>query len=95
MPFILLMIGFFFTATIKEPITSIVYVLHKIKFNVYMSIFSLILNLMFNILFVKLFGMIGVSISTLVISILCAVISIIYVRNVVKSEKNDFIGENK
>lgn len=91
MPFILLMIGFFFTATIKEPITSIAYVLHKIKFNVYMSIFSLIFNLILNILFVKLFGVVGVAISTLIINILCALISIIYIKKVLKEDRDCFI----
>ena len=87
-PFIILIIGFFFTATFKNLLTNIIFCLHKIWFGVMLNIVSMIVNVILDIIFVWMFGYIGVGIATLIINILSSIISVIYFRKCIKELEN-------
>lgn len=89
-PFIILTIGFFFTATFKNLLTNIIFCLHKIWFGVMLNIVSMIINVILDIVFVWIFGYIGVGIATLIINVLSSIIAIIYFKKCIKDlEKNN------
>ena len=89
-PFIILTIGFFFTATFKNLLTNIIFCLHKIWFGVMLNIVSMIINVILDIVFVWIFGYIGVGIATLIINVLSSIIAIIYFKKCIKElEKNN------
>lgn len=89
-PFTILMIGFFFTATIKSLLTNLIYCLHKIWFSVILNIVSMIINAILDVIFIFLFGYIGVALATLIINILSSVIAVIYYKKCIR----ELNGEN-
>lgn len=88
-PFIILTIGFFFTATFKNLLTNIIFCLHKIWFGVMLNIVSMIINVILDIVFVWIFGYIGVGIATLIINVLSSIIAIIYFKKCIKELENN------
>ena len=83
-PFIFLMIGFFFTATFKLFLGNVIYSFHKIGFSVALNVILVLINVILDILFINLFGYVGVAISTMTINIIASIISIIYYRYCMK-----------
>ena len=83
-PFIILMIGFFFVATIKNLFGNIIYSLHKVWFSVWLNIISMIINVILDVIFIKIFGFIGVAISTMIINVFTSIASIIYFNICIK-----------
>lgn len=83
-PFILLLIGFFFVATIKNFFGNIIYSFHKVKFSIVLSTTAIILDVIFNIILIKIFGFVGVAISTMAIDVITSLISILYLKKCVK-----------
>lgn len=86
LPFIILIIGFFFTATFKIPCNNVLYALRKLKFNLYITITSGVLKIVLNLLFIRMWGTIGVAITTTLINILSSLLGICYIRKVLKKE---------
>jgi len=89
LPFIILMIGFFFNATFKIPTNNILYSMRKLKFNLMVTISASILNFILNIIFIDLIGANGAAISTMMINIISSILLIYYVRKALKGEKNE------
>ena len=87
LPFVILIIGFFFTATFKSLLTNIIFCLHKIWFGVMLNIVSMIVNVILDIIFIWIFGYIGVGIATLIINIISSLIAIIYFRKCIHDLK--------
>lgn len=87
LPFSILMIGFFFNAAIKNFFGNIIYSFHKVKFSVFLNMLAIILNVIFNIIFVKIWGFTGVAISTAIIDIITAIISVIYLRKCIEQQE--------
>lgn len=85
--FNILMIGFFFSATIKIPTNNILYSMRKLKFNLIVTICSTALNVILNIIFVKKFGMDGAAITTTTINIISSIALCIYSRRCIKKVK--------
>lgn len=84
LPFSILMVGFFFTATIKNFFGNIIYSLHKVKFSVILNILAIVLDIILNVIFIKVWGFVGVAISTTVIDIITAIISAVYLKNCIR-----------
>ena len=80
LPFIILIIGFFFNATFTVPCSSIMQGLRKVNINLYISVISLVLNLVLNFIFINLFGFVGVAITTTLIQIITSVYYLVYLR---------------
>lgn len=86
--FIILMIGFFFSATFKIPTNNILYSMRKLKINLIVTISSAILNLISNIIFIKLIGMNGAALTTTLINVFSSVVLMCYAKKVLpKGEK--------
>ena len=88
LPFVILIVGFFFTSTFKSLLTNIIFCLHKIWFGVMLNIISMIVNVILDIIFIWIFGYIGVGIATLIINIISSLIAVIYFRKCIKELKN-------
>ncbi len=89
LPFIILVIGFFFSSTIKIPCANVTYSMKKMKINLILNFLAIILNFVLNIIFIKLFGFVGVAITTTLISIIISFIFLIYTFKVLKGGKKN------
>lgn len=78
--FVILMIGFFFSSTIKIPTNNILYSMRKLKINLVVTISSTILNLIFNIIFIKFMGINGAAITTMSINIFSSILLFCYTQ---------------
>lgn len=98
LPFIILMIGFFFSATFKIPMNNILAALRKMKFKVIINVSSGILNVILNVSFIKYFGITGAAITTTLINIFSSVLGVLYTNNVLKKmeiEKKEVVSDDK
>lgn len=98
LPFIILMIGFFFSATFKIPMNNILAALRKMKFKVIINVSSGILNVILNVWFIKYFGITGAAITTTLINIFSSVLGVLYTNNVLKKmeiEKKEVVSDDK
>ena len=86
-PFIILMIGFFFSATFKIPMGNILAALRKMKVKLIINVSSGILNIVLNVSFIKYFGITGAAITTTLINIFSSVLGVMYTNNVLKKMK--------
>lgn len=87
LPFVILMIGFFASATFKIPTNNILHAMRKIKFEVVNSVLSGILNIILNIVFINYFGIVGAAITTTLINIFSGIIGVLYVQRTFKENK--------
>lgn len=89
--FRILMIGFFFSATIKIPTANILYAMRKLKYNLIVTIISVLFNFIFNILFIHLFGINGAAITTTAINIFTSILLLFYMKKTMKEgeQKNE------
>ena len=78
--FIILMIGFFFSSTLKIPSINILASMKKLKFNFYINVISIVLNFILNIIFIEIYGYIGAAITTTMISIISSLAYFIYIK---------------
>jgi len=85
--FIVLIIGFFFSATFKIPCSNIVYSMKKVRVNIIINVISIIINFISNIIFLRLFGVIGVAITTTLINIISSIIYVIYINKLLKKKE--------
>lgn len=90
--YIVLVIAFFFSSTIKIPCSNIAYSLRKVKINIYINIICIVVNLISNYFFITYFGSLGAAITTMIISITSSIIYLIYIHNIIK-DKN--VNEEK
>ncbi|MEN6600534.1 MAG: polysaccharide biosynthesis C-terminal domain-containing protein [Rectinema sp.] len=73
--FRVLMIGFFFSATLRVPSGNILDMLHLIKPNLYISIVCGIINIVLNVVLIKEFGCIGAAFATTLTYLLYGILS--------------------
>lgn len=92
LPFIILMIGFFFSATFKIPMNNILAAMRKMKFKIIINLSSGILNIILNVSFINCFGIMGAAITTTLINIFSSIMGIWYTNITLKKMKEE---ENK
>ncbi|ALF18687.1 oligosaccharide flippase family protein [Fusobacterium animalis] len=78
LPFIILSVGYFFSATFRIPSGNIINAIGKIKFNFYNTLISGIVNIILDIYLIKKIGSIGASYATLLVFIISGVIGNIF-----------------
>lgn len=78
LPFVILSVGYFFSATLRIPSGNIINAIGKIKFNFYNTIISGIVNIVLDIYFIKKIGSIGASYATLLVFIISGIIGNIF-----------------
>lgn len=87
--FNILMIGFFFSSTIKIPSNNILYSMRKLKINLIVTISSAILNLLLNVIFINLIGMNGAAITTTLINVFSSIVLVCYTKRVLLKGERD------
>lgn len=87
LPFIVLMIGFFFSATFKIPTNNILFAMRKMRFKLVITISSGILKIILNVLFINKFGIMGAAITTTFINIFSSVLGVWYTNRILKKMK--------
>ena len=78
LPFVILSVGYFFSATLRIPSGNIINAIGKIKFNFYNTLISGIVNIVLDIYFIKKIGSIGASYATLLVFIISGIIGNIF-----------------
>ena len=78
LPFVILSVGYFFSATLRIPSGNIINAIGKIKFNFYNTLISGIINIVLDIYFIKKIGSIGASYVTLLVFIISGIIGNIF-----------------
>ena len=78
LPFVILSVGYFFSATLRIPSGNIINAIGKIKFNFYNTLISGIINIVLDIYFIKKIGSIGASYATLLVFIISGIIGNIF-----------------
>lgn len=86
--YIILVISFFFSSTIKIPSSNVVYSLRKVKFNIIVNICCIIINIISNYFFINLYGAIGAAITTMLISIISSIAYLVYIKILLKKNLN-------
>lgn len=84
-PFNILMIGFYFMATITMPTFNVIYSMRKVKINILINFISIVLNVIFNIILIYKFGIVGAAIATALVKIFMAIISWIYANKLLNN----------
>lgn len=87
LPFIILMIGFFFSATFKIPTNNILFAMRKMRFKLVITISSGILNIILNVSFINHFGITGAAITTTLINIFSSILGVWYTNRTLKKMK--------
>ena len=78
LPFIILSVGYFFSATLRIPSGNIINAIGKIKFNFYNKLISGIVNIILDIYLIKKIGSVGASYATLLVFIISGIIGNIF-----------------
>lgn len=78
LPFVILSVGYFFSATLRIPSGNIINAIGKIKFNFYNTLISGIVNIVLDIYFIKKIGSVGASYATLLVFIISGIIGNIF-----------------
>ena len=78
LPFVILSVGYFFSATLRIPSGNIINAIGKIKFNFYNTLISGIINIVLDIYFIKKIGSVGASYATLLVFIISGIIGNIF-----------------
>lgn len=91
--YIVLVISFFFSATIKIPCSNITYSLRKVKFNLCINVLCLIINIISNYVFINAFGTIGAALTTMIINIISSLAYLIYIYWLIRIKKGN-LNEN-
>ena len=84
LPFIILMIGFFFSAAFKIPTNNILFAMRKMRAKLIITISSGILNIIFNVSFINYFGITGAAITTTLINIFSSFLGVWYTNRILK-----------
>ena len=83
--FIVLMIGYFFSATFRIPSASIIYTQHKVKINILITILTGVANIFLDVFFVLNMGSIGAAVATTLAHIIASALSFGYMCRHLKS----------
>ena len=86
-PFIILLIGFFISATFTIPTDNVLASMRKLNFKIVITICSGILNIILNISFINKWGIIGASITTTITNSISAIANVLYVKYVIHNMK--------
>lgn len=86
LPFIILIISFWLSSSLKIPLSNVIYTLHKVNWNLFISISGLVLNLILNFVFIKIWGAIGAAYSTLLVTFIMGLLNLIYIKKVLNYE---------
>lgn len=84
LPFIILMIGFFFSATFKIPTNNILFAMRKMRVKLIITISSGILNIILNVSFINYFGITGAAITTTLINVFSSFLGVWYTNRILK-----------
>lgn len=87
--FCILIIGYFFSSSIKIPSSNIIYSMRKVKINLIVTIISGILKVALNVILIPTYGIIGAASSTMIINILDSGIFYIYLKIMLKKRKKE------
>ncbi len=80
LPFCILMVGFFFSATLKIPTNNILCAMKKLKSNLVITILSGILNALLNVIFIQKYGIVGAALTTTFTNIFSSIIGLFLAR---------------
>lgn len=86
-PFLILMFGFLINATFNVLLGNIICALKKPLYNTIINAISLLVNVLFNYILIKKFGYIGASITTTCIIIISSILSFIFLKKILKSNR--------
>ncbi len=98
LPFIILMIGFFFSATFKIPTNNILFAMRKMRFKLIITISSGILNIILNVSFINYLGITGAAITTTLINIFSSILGVWYTNKVLKKikiQEKEIVSDDK
>ena len=88
LPFIILSVGYFFSATLRIPSGNIINAIGKIKFNFYNTFISGIINIVLDVYLIKKIGSVGASYATLLVFIISGIIGNIFLFRYLYSKKS-------
>ncbi len=86
--YIILIVGFFVSATFKIPVSNVIYTMKKVKVNLVVNITSIIINIILNVFFIKKWGFMGAALSTTLIHVITSIIYMVYVLILFKQKGN-------
>ena len=81
-----LLIGYFFSGTFRTFSVNLLAAFHRIYYGLFISITSCLADIVFNYFFIIKFGSIGAAYATLLVDIITAVLSFLYVIYLLKKE---------
>ena len=84
--FIILIIGFFFSSSIKIPSMNVLNSMKKLKFNFFVNIVSILINIISNVIFINMYGYIGAAITTSLINIFSSMCYYVYIKIMFRKE---------
>lgn len=87
--FIILMLGYFFSASFRTPVANIIYTQHKVGVNIVITIASGLLNCFLDIVLIMSRGSVGAAIATTTVHIAASVFSVAYMRYYLKGASNE------
>lgn len=82
-PFCILMVGFFFSATLKIPTNNILCAMRKLKSNLVITILSGIVNALLNVIFIRKYGIVGAALTTTFTNIFSSIIGLFLTRKAI------------
>lgn len=88
LPFVILSVGYFFSATLRIPSGNIINAIGKIKFNFYNTFISGIINIILDVYLIKKIGSVGASYATLLVFIISGIIGNIFLFKYLYSKKS-------
>lgn len=87
-PFRILVVGYFITATFRIPAGNVLASMNKINVNLAISVISGVLNILLDIWFIKNYGIAGAAIATLIVFILSSVLNNVYLYYLLSGKTN-------
>lgn len=85
-PFRILTISYFFSGTFRVIAGNILVTQKKLKFNMFVAVFSGLVNVLADYYFIKMWGSNGAALATLIVVLLTSIINVIYLVNILKKK---------
>ena len=76
--FIILMVGYFFSATFQSPSNNIIYTQRKVRVNLIITILSGVANCILDVVLIKYYGSVGAAWGTTLVHIITSALSFGY-----------------
>jgi O-antigen/teichoic acid export membrane protein len=92
--FRILLFGYFIVGTFRIPVGNILVMMKKIKFGMYMAIFSGVVNILLNIYLIRQYGSLGAAIATIIILFFTSIAGVYYLMRILNSRPADVEQEN-